>query len=668
MKSLITFFVLAISFSFVNAQELVQNGGFENADHFEFWNANVTVTGASVGPVNTQAHLGTWSVEINSGTSPVGGWTQLMQNLLTPSNNIDYKLTFWVKGTVAASNFIGVYGLTGTGEVALGLDTLNNTSIIDPDSGRIVFTQNVFTNWARVNYYFNSGQGYTGYLLKFEEATSGNSQTVYLDDFTILPVPGQATILVTSPNGGENWNVNSQQNITWTSSNVTNVKIDYSTNNGGLWLNVVSSEPAASGSYSWTVPNTPSTECLVRISNANLASIFDVSNSLFTIVPLVTLTNPNGGENWLSYSQHNITWSSQNITNVNIEYSTNNGISWMSVISSTPASAGSYNWTVPNTPSTQCLVRISDASNSSINDVSNNVFTITSSITVTAPNGGENWLGTYSQHNITWTSQNITNVRIEYSTDNGSSWTSVISSTPASGGSYNWTVPNTPSTQCLVRISDTSNATINDVSNATFTITAPNPTLTVTAPNGAENWVVGTVRSVKWNKQDVNNIKIEYSTDNGSVWLVVVESRPAGGIRSYSWTIPNTPSTQCLVRISDVDNASVNDVSDNTFTIQPIVSVDDLKSEIPEEYDLYQSYPNPFNPSTTIKFSLPEATDVSLNIYNALGQKVAQLVSSKLDAGRYSYQWDAGNIASGLYIYELRTDKFLSVKKMMLLK
>ena len=46
----------------------------------------------------------------------------------------------------------------------------------------------------------------------------------------------------------------------------------------------------------------------------------------------------------------------------------------------------------------------------------------------------------------------------------------------------------------------------------------------------------------------------------------------------------------------DIDNASVNDVSDNTFTIQPIVSVDDLKSEIPEEYDLYQSYPNPFNP------------------------------------------------------------------------
>ena len=140
------------------------------------------------------------------------------------------------------------------------------------------------------------------------------------------------------------------------------------------------------------------------------------------------------------------------------------------------------------------------------------------------------------------------------------------------------------------------------------------------------------------------------------------------GIGYYSWIIPNTASTQCLVRISDIANTAINDVSDSTFTIQPIVSVDDVISEIPEEYDLYQSYPNPFNPSTTIKFSLPEENDVSLIIYNTLGQKVAELVSSKLDAGRYSYQWNAGDVATGLYIYELRTDKFVSVKKMMLLK
>ncbi len=457
MKSLITFFVLAISFSFVNAQDLVQNGGFENLNHFEFWDANVSVTGASVEAVDTEAHLGQWSVEIKSGTDPVGGWTQLLQTLLTPSNNIDYKLTFWIKDSVAAANFLGIYGLTGTGEVALGIDSLNSSAIVEPDSGRIKFIQEVFPNWTRVNYFFNSGQDYTGHVLKFEEATSGTSQTVYLDDFVISPIPGQGTVQVTSPNGGEDWTAGTQQNVTWTSSNVTNVKINYSTDNGIVWMNVVSSVPAASGSYSWTIPNTPSTECLVRISDVGNAATFDVSDNAFTISPAVIVTAPNGGEDWPVDEQHNITWTSQDITNVKIEYSTDNGSAWLNVVASVPAASGSYSWTIPNTPSTECLVRISDTGNATVNDVSDSSFTISALVTVTAPNGGENWIGD-DQQDITWTSQNITNVSIEYSTDNGSNWMSVIASTPASGGSYNWTIPNTPSTQCLVRISDASNA------------------------------------------------------------------------------------------------------------------------------------------------------------------------------------------------------------------
>jgi hypothetical protein len=88
----------------------------------------------------------------------------------------------------------------------------------------------------------------------------------------------------------------------------------------------------------------------------------------------------------------------------------------------------------------------------------------------------------------------------------------------------------------------------------------------------------------------------------------------------------------------------------------------------PIEFNLEQNYPNPFNPSTSIKFSLPEETDVTVTIFNTLGQKVTELVNSKLEAGNYSYVWDAGNYATGIYIYELRTNKFLSVKKMMFLK
>jgi len=665
MKALITFFLLIITFSFVNAQDLMRNGGFENFDHFEFWDANVSVTGASVEPVNTVPHSGTWSVEIKSGTLPVGGWTQLLQTLLTPSNNIDYKLVFWVKDSVTTSNFLGVYGLNGTGEVALGLDTLNNNAMIDPDSGRIIITQDFFPNWTRINYYFNSGQDYTDYLLKFEEATSGTSLTVYLDDFVILAVPGQGTVQVTSPNGGEDWLVGSQQNVTWTSSNVTNVKINYSTDNGVSWLNVVSSVPAASGSYSWTVSNTPSTECLVRISDVGNAAVFDVSDNAFTISAAVTVTAPNGGEDWTLGDQHNITWTSEDITNVKIEYSTDNGSAWLDVVASVPAASGSYSWTIPNTPSTECLVRISDVGNAAVIDVSDNVFTISSLVTVTAPNGGEVWTGS-DQHNITWTSEDITNVKIEYSTDNGGAWLDVVASVPAASGSYGWTIPNTPSSQCLVRISDASNASMNDISDATFTIAA-GPTITITAPNGGENWEVGTDYNITWSRQGVSLVKIEYSTDNGSVWLDVVASTPAA-IGAYNWTIPNTPSTECLVRLSDVGNAAVNDVSDNTFTIEDPVSADDLKSGIPEEYALYQNYPNPFNPSTKIEFAIPNQSQVTIDIFNQLGEQVVTILNSNLSAGYYKIEFNASNYPSGLYFYRILSDNFVETKKMVLMK
>ena len=90
---------------------------------------------------------------------------------------------------------------------------------------------------------------------------------------------------------------------------------------------------------------------------------------------------------------------------------------------------------------------------------------------------------------------------------------------------------------------------------------------------------------------------------------------------------------------------------------------------MPTVYALEQNYPNPFNPSTVIEFSLPEeVSNVKLSIYNALGEKVAELVNTSLTAGKYQYQWNAQNVATGMYIYELRTDKFVSVKKMILLK
>ena len=127
------------------------------------------------------------------------------------------------------------------------------------------------------------------------------------------------------------------------------------------------------------------------------------------------------------------------------------------------------------------------------------------------------------------------------------------------------------------------------------------------------------------------------------------------------------------IRLQDVTGKEINvnvksgeEVSIGNSAINKLMVSGQL---IPDKYALEQNYPNPFNPSTTIEFSLPEnVKNVKLTIYNVLGQKITELVNTSLDAGKYVYQWNAKNVATGLYIYELRTDKFVSVKKMMLMK
>jgi hypothetical protein len=119
-------------------------------------------------------------------------------------------------------------------------------------------------------------------------------------------------------------------------------------------------------------------------------------------------------------------------------------------------------------------------------------------------------------------------------------------------------------------------------------------------------------------------------------------------------------------------NEELTDGKEIRITNNKIASIEvtgRVTGGLPVSYELYQNYPNPFNSSTVIEFSLPEdVSNVKLSVYNALGEKVAELVNTGLTAGKYSYQWNAKNVATGIYIYELRTDQFVSVKKMILLK
>jgi hypothetical protein len=99
-----------------------------------------------------------------------------------------------------------------------------------------------------------------------------------------------------------------------------------------------------------------------------------------------------------------------------------------------------------------------------------------------------------------------------------------------------------------------------------------------------------------------------------------------------------------------------------------ITDVKDKTNLLPTQFSLSQNYPNPMNPSTTISFSLPSQSFVSLKIYDVLGREVATIVSEELPAGTYSRQWNAGKMSSGVYFYRLQAGSFTQTKRLVLLK
>ena len=134
------------------------------------------------------------------------------------------------------------------------------------------------------------------------------------------------------------------------------------------------------------------------------------------------------------------------------------------------------------------------------------------------------------------------------------------------------------------------------------------------------------------------------------------------GFSGSTNTIPPQPSDMYILKT--FKTLTHQDVYELNSTVAIQRTLDD--KQIPD-YALYQNYPNPFNPTTIIEFALRSSGFVTLKIYNILGEEVATLVSKKLTAGRYKYEWDASSVASGVYLYTIQAGNYIEAKKMVIL-
>jgi hypothetical protein len=138
--------------------------------------------------------------------------------------------------------------------------------------------------------------------------------------------------------------------------------------------------------------------------------------------------------------------------------------------------------------------------------------------------------------------------------------------------------------------------------------------------------------------------------------------------------ILNPKEEKALTFTFDINrNAPVNQRDTIGFMIFDASGIMMMKQFIfsytgPKEFKLEQNFPNPFNPTTTIQYQLPQNASVTLKIYDILGSEVATLVNEEQEAGYKEVQFSAANYASGMYVYRLKAGEHISTKKMMLLK
>ena len=440
-------------------------------------------------------------------------------------------------------------------------------------------------------------------LVRVKDASDGRPFDVSDAIFTIRD---DRSIKVVTPNGGETLTAESSFEIKWTfQTSDKHVVIELSVDGGETW-DAVDPHGENSGQYSWTVPDRPSTTCLIRVSASPSSRISDISDEVFTIQ---------------GSSSQRIRIEAEDVSFSNAFFIDDNPLAGNGkvILFKRPRYNGSFHVDVTLPPAVyKIFLRYLDEAGgmsqvkASLNEtqianwqwdaaIHTDVFIyydlgshelrsgdnlsfridrerneygqvdyiefvkiadLPSSLILFAPNGGEKWqIGTVET--ITWTSKNMDDaILIQQSRDGGSTWTDVARDIPNSNR-YDWQIDGKTSDSVLIVISDM-DQTIADTSDTFFSIT-PKPQITVQAPNGGETWTIDTIETISWIFTNISEeVKIDISRDNGQSWQTITDNLPNSG--SYPWTVTEPVADSCLIRVTD-QTGQVSDQSDSIFTI-----------------------------------------------------------------------------------------------------
>jgi hypothetical protein len=245
------------------------------------------------------------------------------------------------------------------------------------------------------------------------------------------------------------------------------------------------------------------------------------------------------------------------------------------------------------------------------------------SIALQNPNGGETWpIG--SSQTIRWTASSFSGmVRIELSRDGGATWAVLFSST-ANDGAQAWKVTAPATNQALVRVSSVGIPSIQDTSNAVFSLGGGS--ISVLAPDGPEVWLTGTMQTIQWSTSGLtDNVRVELSRNGGATWATIIANTANDG--AQGWKVTGSITAQARVRVSSLTNAAVADASNTNFMIGGYTVVTPNGGEV-----------WPIGSRQAIRWaSLGGSGNVRLQLSRDGGATWATIVSSTADDGQESW-------------------------------
>ncbi len=383
-----------------------------------------------------------------------------------------------------------------------------------------------------------------------------------VSDMTPFRVAVRGILTLTSPLGDEVWQARSEHPVTWTTTGtVPNVSLEYVSGLSPVPVKIAEAI-ANTGSYVWKVPDQTLRSVKVRVSDSRNPMIYSES-PVFETRGSLSLNAPQGGEIWIAGTEHPVLWTSTgSIEKVRLEYSIDQ-FNTVTPVSLSLPNEGRYQWRVPDAISRNAQIRVSDAAQPEVRAESR-TFEIRGALTLINPIGGEDW-AVGSRHPVSWeTTGTIPQVKVEYSSDDFRNDIQLVTPATANKGVYYWDIPSLQATQIKVRVVDTANPDVFDISRNPVRIAGD---LELITPSNGETYRVGEKIQVRWRATpNIANVKLEYSADDFKTAVLISNYVPNTG--TFDWNIPDRLSENLRVRISDAANAIVSDTSKIPFRIQ----------------------------------------------------------------------------------------------------